>query len=163
MSRAIGLGVGTLILGVIGVFVGTREGDASFLELPLTDYAGETRTLAEFEGAPLVVNAWASWCPFCTKELPDFAALQNEFPRIRVIAVNRAESLETSKEYTDERGITGSMTFLLDEDDALYRGIGGFSMPETLFLNEAGEIVFHKRGPMTLEEMRSLVREHLNK
>jgi len=32
-------------------------------------------------------------------------------------------------------------------------------MPETIFVNGAGEIVVHKRGPMELDEMR----EHTNK
>lgn len=39
--------------------------------------------------------------------------------------------------------------------------IGGFLMPETIFVDSGGHIVFHKRGPMTLEEMRETVKKYL--
>lgn len=130
--------------------------------IELTNYRGEVVSLVSFVGKPLVINAWAVWCPFCKKELPDFATLQAEFPEIVVIAIDRGEPLEKAKGYTDELGISDAMTFLMDYDDAFYRSIGGFSMPETLFVGREGDIIFHKRGPMTLEEMREAVRSHLN-
>ena len=68
-------------------------------------------------------------------------------------------SLEKAKSYTDELGISEDMLFLLDRSDSFYKSIGGFSMPETIFVNGDGEIVVHKRGPMELDEMR----EHVNK
>lgn len=129
--------------------------------IALTDYEGARVSLAEYRGKPLVVNAWAVWCPFCRKELPDFAALQGEFPDIVVIAIDRRESVETARSYTDELGITERMVFLLDSGDNFYREIGGFSMPETIFMDTKGIIVFHKRGPLTLEEMRAAVNQYL--
>ena len=90
----------------------------------------------------------------------DFATLQQEFgDKVIVLAIDRQESLEKAKGFTDELGITDDMLFLLDPSDSFYKTIGGFSMPETVFLNGAGEIVVHKRGPMELDEMR----EHTNK
>ncbi|MBI3335327.1 MAG: TlpA family protein disulfide reductase, partial [Candidatus Portnoybacteria bacterium] len=45
----------------------------------LQDYNGKTVELADLKGKPLVINSWAAWCPFCRKELADFAAAQKEF------------------------------------------------------------------------------------
>ncbi len=124
----------------------------------LKDYNGNTVSLSDFAGKIVVVNAWASWCPFCVNELPAFAALQREFKdEIAVIAINRQESLATAKGYTDNAGITDSMIFLLDPNDSFYQSIGGFSMPETLFIDDEGNIRIHKRAPMELEEMREKV------
>jgi len=130
--------------------------------LTLTDFQGMPVHLADFSGKPLIVNSWAVWCPFCRKELPDFAALQKELgDRVAVIAIDRQESRETAKGYADELGIADNMIFLLDPSDSFYRAIGGFSMPETVFINSDGAIVFHKRGPMTLEEMQATVTQYL--
>lgn len=131
--------------------------------ITLQNYAGISLSFADldFRGRPLVINSWAVWCPFCKQELPDFAALQGEFPDIVVIAIDRAEPVDTVRAYTDGLGITNKMTFLLDPGDGFYKSIGGFSMPETIFVDEGGRIVFQKRGPMTLEEMREAVNKHL--
>jgi len=123
--------------------------------LALVDGAGAAVTLDSFRGTPLVINSWAVWCPFCRAELADFAALQKEFDeQIVVIAIDRQESQEKTQAFTDELGITNDMHFFLDPSDSFYRAIGGFSMPETIFVNADGAIVVHKRGPMDLTEMR---------
>lgn len=129
--------------------------------LTLKNYDGGDVALASFVGTPLIVNSWAVWCPFCRKELPDFAALQEAFPDIKVIAIDRQESVETAKSYSDELGVTGKLTFLLDPGDSFYRAIGGFTMPETLFVDKDGAVVFHKRGPLTLDEMKAAVERYL--
>lgn len=125
----------------------------------LKDYNGNTVALADFAGTPLVINSWAAWCPFCRKELSDFAAAQKEFKgEVVIIAIDRQESLETAKRYSDELGVTDDLVFLLDPDDSFFKSIGGFSMPETIFVDADGYIVIHKRGPMDLNEIREKIR-----
>lgn len=127
-------------------------------EFTLKDYQGQEVKLSDFRGKAVIVNAWATWCPFCKEELIDFAALQKEYgDKIAVIAVDRAESLEISKKYSDDLKVTGSLIFLLDQSDSFYQAIGGFSMPETIFVDKNGFIRDHKRGPMKLEEMKRRV------
>lgn len=132
-------------------------------DFTLKDYAGSTVTLSQFRGRPVVVNSWAVWCPFCREELKDFAAVKREFgDRIEIIAVDRAESLETAKKFSDELGVSNELIFLLDPGDSFYQAIGGFSMPETIFVDKDGNIRIHKRGPMPLGEIREKVRSILN-
>jgi len=135
-----------------------------FSQITLTDYDGNTKSLGDWSGKMLVVNSWAVWCPFCVKELSDFAALQKAFPdEIAVIAIDRAESLEKVQGFTDGLGISEDMIFLMDRKDDFYKAVGGFSMPETVFIDKDGTVVFHKRGPMTFEEMKEQVEKLLNK
>jgi len=128
--------------------------------LHFSDYNNSPVFLADLKGKPLVINSWAAWCPFCRKELPDFVAVQKEFnDNVTIIAIDRAESLETAKKYSDELGVTSKLIFLLDPSDSFYQAIGGFSMPETIFVNGSGETIFHKRGPMDIEEMRQKIQQ----
>ena len=76
-----------------------------------------------------------------------------------IIAVDRAETRDVAKKYTDELGVTDDMTFLLDLSDDFYQSIGGFSMPETIFIDKSGAVSIHKRGPMDLEEMRQKIQQ----
>lgn len=129
-------------------------------DVALTDYDGKAVRLSDFSGKALVVNAWAAWCPFCVKELNDFVAVQKEFgDRVVIIAIDRAESRDTAKQFTDGLGISNDLVFLLDPDDSFYTAIGGFAMPETIFVKADGIIHFHKRGPMPVEEIRQRVNE----
>lgn len=128
-------------------------------DLAFQNYNGDTVRLRDFE-MPLVVNAWAAWCPFCREELKDFAVVQKEFEgQMRIIAIDRAEPLEVAKAFTDELGVSEDVVLLLDPVDSFYTAIGGFAMPETIFVKSDGTIHFHKRGVMTQEEIRKRVEE----
>jgi thiol-disulfide isomerase/thioredoxin len=139
-----------------------RQEQRQIPNLTLQDYEGNTVVLTDFVGKPAVVNSWAKWCPFCVDELPDFVSLQKEFgDDVVFIAIDRAEPLSAAKGFTDSLGITNDMIFLLDPSDDFYRAIGGFTMPETLFVDREGNIQFHKRGVMGIEEIRQRVQELL--
>jgi len=47
-------------------------------------------TLDAFRGRAAFVNLWATWCPACTHELPDLAALQDRIDarRMAIVAIN---------------------------------------------------------------------------
>lgn len=158
---------GVLLAVIFGLSKDTKmENSSSDLDrlsqIMLADYEGNTISLGDFSGKMLVVNSWAVWCPFCVKELSDFAALQKAFPdEVIVIAIDRAESLEKVRGFTNELGVSEDMIFLMDKKDDFYKTIGGFSMPETVFIDTNGAIVFHKRGPMTFEEMKDQVEKLL--
>lgn len=141
----------------------TREQFDKVPQFTLSDYDGNQVSVNDFPGKILVINSWAAWCPFCVDELPAFRDLQELFANdIVVIAIDRQESLSTAQNYTDSAGISDAYIFLLDPDDSFYRSIGGFSMPETLFVDTEGNIRVHKRGPMKLKEMVDKVNSILN-
>ncbi|MBI2630935.1 redoxin family protein [Candidatus Nomurabacteria bacterium] len=170
MKKVLAIIIGVLIVGGVGWLVISNRTvpdesnrQAQFEKAPnfaLQDYDGKTVSLADFAGKPIVINSWAAWCPFCRKELVDFATVQKEFgDKVIFIAVDRAESLDVARQYTDELGVTEDMVFLLDPTDSFYQSIGGFSMPETIFVDSNGSIVFHKRGPMDINEIRERIQE----
>lgn len=131
-------------------------------DFSLRDYTGNTVALSDFAGRPLVINSWAAWCPFCVNELVDFVEAQKEFgDQVVIIAIDRAESLKTAKKFSDKIGVSDELVFLLDPDDSFYRSIGGFAMPETIFVDTQGNIIHHKRGPMKIEEIRQKIQNIL--
>lgn len=161
MKKSIVIVIGIAIIAAIAIWWQLPYGsnkDNNGLDFSLNDYNGNKVILSDFRDKIVLVNSWAVWCPFCGDELIDFAELQEEFKdEIVIIAVDRAESLETAKGFTDSLEVTDKMIFLLDPSDSFYASIGGFGMPETIFLDKKGDVKIHKRGPMTLEEMREKV------
>lgn len=163
MKLTVGLGIIILLLGGAIFLVSQNDSTSNPVTLPAVE-------LQNTDGSPafvhdyldgekiLVVNSWATWCPFCVNELPDLVALQEEFSdEVVVVAVNRRESISESTAYLENLGVGKGLVYLYDPSDAWYRELGGFTMPETTFINARGEIIVHKRGFMALPEMREHV------
>lgn len=135
-----------------------------FSGFSLKDYSGKTVESSQFRGKPLVINSWAAWCPFCKAELPAFADIQDQLKnQVVIVAVDRGESLDVAKQYSDAQGTTGQLVFLLDPDDSFYKSIGGFSMPETIFVDKNGNVQYHKRGPMEKQEILQRVQSLISR
>jgi thiol-disulfide isomerase/thioredoxin len=60
-------------LSAVAVKEGAAELDAAF-----PDLQGKPHVLSEWKGKILVVNFWASWCPPCVEEMPEFFTLQSQ-------------------------------------------------------------------------------------
>ena len=54
------------------------------------DQKGQDVLVSAFTGKVLVITFWATWCPYCLKELPVLHNIQNKVgrDRLQVIAVN---------------------------------------------------------------------------
>lgn len=153
-----------LIGGAIAYYFYTRPtpGAETFREefnLSLRSYDGKEVPLSDFRRSIIVAHTWASWCPYCGAELQSLSELKKEFgDDITVLAVNRAESLEEARAFTDPLGLSG-VEILLDPEDAFFRSIGGYAMPETVFIDSNSEVIFHQRGPMQMDEVRAQIRK----
>lgn len=166
MLFAISVAVLGAVLAMSFLFFGKPplQDSDSFREefgLVLTDYDGKEVRLSEFRRKVLIVYAWASWCPYCADELKNLAQLKQQYGDVTVIAVNRAEPVAVAKQYTDALGTNDMLIFLLDPEDTLYKNIQGYAMPETIFINESGAIIFHQRGPIQIEAVEEKIRELL--
>jgi cytochrome c biogenesis protein CcmG, thiol:disulfide interchange protein DsbE len=116
--------------------------------------------LAEYRGTPLVVNFWASWCAPCVREMPDFQAFSDQVgDRVPLLGVNVQDAPANARAFVEELGITYDLAS--DPRGELYAEVRGFGMPTTLFVDDAGTIVYRHTGPLDAEDLRRLVGEHL--
>jgi thiol-disulfide isomerase/thioredoxin len=106
-----------------------------------------------------VVNSWASWSPFSVQELKDLETIasENKDNNIVFIAINRKEPKENAKLFLQSIQAFSHIQFVIDVGDTYYTSVGGFSMPETVIYDTKGAIVEHKRGNMSIDEIRTLV------
>lgn len=161
-NRALIIGfalVALIAMGIYWWFFSLPEESAETFtgeyELVLTDYDGNPVELSEYKRDLLVAHVWASWCPYCGEELQNLMRLKEEYgDDVRILAVNRAEPEADAKAFTQALGIDpAAVELLLDPDDAFFKSVGGYAMPETIFINSRGEIIFHQRGPMKVDEV----------
>ncbi len=54
------------------------------VDLTLKDLSGAEQRLSSLKGRVVVLNFWATYCVPCRKEMPDLAAIQNEYAALGV-------------------------------------------------------------------------------
>lgn len=82
----------------------------------MLDADGNTVRLSDMFGKPVVINFWATWCPPCKRELPDFDRLCREYgDRVVFMMVNltdgRRDTVDGTKKFVSEKGYTFPVYF----------------------------------------------------
>ena len=113
------------------------------------DPDGESVTLADFEGEPLLVNLWATWCAPCVKELPTLDALEAaQQGKLAVIAVSQDMGPQGSvNAFLDTKKI-GRLAAYHDPDMALSSALGVQVLPTSILYDAAGKEVWRYTGDL---------------
>jgi peroxiredoxin len=79
-TRALGiLALALLVMGAFGLSCGAGQESSSVApDFKVTDLSGKTISLADYKGKVLFLNFWATWCPPCRAEVPDFVTTYAE-------------------------------------------------------------------------------------
>lgn len=59
--------------------VPVADAPARLLALTLPDLEGKSQSISQWKGKVLVVNFWATWCPPCKEEMPEFSRLSTKY------------------------------------------------------------------------------------
>ena len=115
---------------------------------------GTVDTSAE-RGHLVVLNFWASWCPPCRAEVPEFARFAKEHPDVTLygIAVSSGGATSVAKA-AREFGITWPVAVA---DDATVSAWSMNTLPTTVVLGEDGEIRFFHQGMLSYSQLVAAV------
>lgn len=142
--------------GGLGRDSGSRP-ETAVPQLEMTDFDGETFTLAEYRGTPVVVNFWASWCPSCVAEMPDFEKVHQRVKgSIAFVGINHSDSREAAEALAKETGVTYRLAY--DPRAEVFAAFGGAGMPTTAFVDASGTVVDVVIGQLTVDLLEDYMR-----
>lgn len=162
-----------LLAGIIALFAGifvqtssdaeTVSNATSQATFSFADLAGKQHNISEWQGKIRIVNFWATWCPPCLKEIPEFIQMQDEYGEQGLQFIGIAvEDKAPVEQYLKTININYPM--LLggkggDEGMALSRRLGNTvnALPFSLVLNQQGEIIHKEMGTFTREEILKII------
>lgn len=112
----------------------------------LLDSKGKNYQLADYQGKPLVIKYWASWCPICLAgldEIEDISADKNkDYELITIVTPNYKNEKSTSEfiEWFDTLDADNSVV-LFDEEGKFAKKLGVRAYPSFVYYDSQGEMI----------------------
>ncbi|MEM7583182.1 MAG: TlpA disulfide reductase family protein [Acidobacteriota bacterium] len=118
----------------------------------LPSLAGAEVASSSFDGRPVVINFWATWCQPCLKEIPELIELAAD-DRLEVVGIALdTEGESVVRPFVERQGM--DYTILLGHQD-IFQRMGGLTIPYTLVLDGSQQVVNIYRGPATRADIES--------
>ncbi len=126
-----------------GTVAGPVSGDGDIApDFTLQNLDGQTVSLGDFRGKPVLLNLWATWCGPCRGEMPFIQEVfeDTEWTErgLVILAVNLGESTAAVQEFMDKNGL--SFTVLLDTKNEVGTQYNARYIPTTYLIDKDGII-----------------------
>ena len=123
-------------------------------DFELYDLEGTIHKLSDYQGQPVVLNFWATWCGYCRVEMPYFEEIYEDWEDDGLIlfAVNVGESASLAQSFMDYYGYT--IPVLLDSAKTVSRRYAISGYPTTYFIDEDG--IIQDRVPGAFPDVETL-------
>jgi len=120
--------------------VGPLSGEPSPIVLP--DLGGQPVALGDQRGRVVLLYFWATWCPYCAKEMP--TSLQRLHTAFRdqglvILAINLVEPRAQVAAWVQDRGLT--FPVLLDETGAVASAYRVRATPTVILIDRRGQLL----------------------
>lgn len=144
---------------------GTPLCDDPAPDFTVTDVNGNSVSLSESYGKPMILNFWATWCPPCRNELPHFNAAYREYgDRINFMMIDLtdgySETVDGVKDFVAENGYVFPVYF-----DLAYSAQSAYPsdyIPVTVFIRADGSILDQVVGSMDEATLLSYIGQLLS-
>lgn len=149
------MGLALLLLTPGNQFTSEHLPDQAF-----TNLDGKEQLLTEFQGKPLIVNMWATWCPPCRREMPMLASFEQD-DRVQLIMINQGESPVAVDQFLRSQNLSFSAVLMDIHQKAgrLFRAPG---LPATVFYNAKGEQVDRHFGELSRAQIEKFINQQTN-
>ena len=154
--------VALFIAAVIAVSLATNTSSASpaspnypaaaGFTLPALGQAGKQISLSRYQGKPVIVNFWASWCEPCQKETPLLASwYKQQHGHVVLLGLDENDTTANALKFAHAKGVSYPIGFDPQVTAALAYNVDG--LPQTFFLNAQHRIVDHVLGAVTSAQL----------
>lgn len=120
---------------------------------------GTTTRLSNWQGQPVVLNFWATWCAPCKEEMPEFVAAYERYrdEGLVVVGVNAQETASQAAPFMQQYGMTFPVA--LDERGDIQQLYNVRGLPTSVFIDREGRVVERWAGLLSAPALDELLAE----
>lgn len=152
----------TALLPITAISADSRNESKPVPARPFTlpDTKGTAHNLSQWKGKVVVLNFWATWCPPCLKEIPEFVKLQKEFGgkglQFIGIAIDDVQEVE---EFIEMHEV--NYPVLVGEENAseiafMYGNQLGV-LPFSVVINRKGDVISRHKGELQPQKLKKIL------
>lgn len=149
------MGLAAAMMLAVGTAQGVEVGDV--VTMPDVQLLDGTRVPGSaWRGHPVIIETWASWCPFCALQNPRLQKLADATrgTDLRILTISIDANPQLAKDYVAKRNFTFPVAM---ETDALCAATGPRKgLPELLVIDANGRVVRKEVGEMLEDDVADL-------
>lgn len=163
----VGAGVAAAVAGAgvawwrLGLTTPLSDAEAAFWGAAFQDTQGQPVRMDGFQGRPLLVNFWATWCPPCVEELPLIDAFHREQSdrgwQVLGLAVDQAAPVVRFLARLP-LGFPVALAGLAGADLSRSLGNPSGALPFSVAFGADGRIMHRKLGKLSVDELAQWAR-----
>jgi cytochrome c biogenesis protein CcmG/thiol:disulfide interchange protein DsbE len=113
---------------------------------------GQQVSLSQYQGKPVIINFWASWCAPCQQETPLLASwYKQQHGHVVLLGLDENDTAADALKFAAAKGVSYPIGFDPNVTVAPAYNVDG--LPQTFFLNAEHRIVDHVLGAVTKAEL----------
>jgi len=126
-------------------------------DFSVTNLDGRTIHLADLKGKRVVLNFWATWCPPCLEEIPNFIKLRSATSPTNVVILGvSTDDLDAQKAFAQRQGINYPLT-IMGNAPSPYQDVD--VIPVTMVIDRNGIIQRVLFGPQEFADLKKYALE----
>lgn len=133
------------------------DSDTPLPNLPFTTLDGREGTLDGLRGKVVLVNFWATWCPYCLKEMPAIQSFYEDYRAkgVEVVALSLDDNAKDAADYMRKHGYTFAAAMASPELQAALGPVD--QVPMTMVIDRNGRLRHTVHGQVYYGRMENLV------
>jgi len=133
---------------------GEAEDKLAAFDFTVYDAQGNEAKLSDFFGKPIIINFWATWCPYCVEEMPVFEeAFLKYGDDIQFLMIDcvdgQRETQAMGESFIQEKGFTFPVYYDTEENAGYTYQV--YSLPTSVFIDRDGYILVYYPGRLTAD------------
>ena len=120
--------------------------------------------MSDYAGKVVILNFWASWCPPCKEEMPEFQELNRQLEDSEeavLLMLNQTDGQRETKEKAEKYLTDNEFDFLnlYDQGEVGYEIFGVSRIPTTVVIDKEGRLSDYVLGMTDYDTVMEMIEE----